>query len=202
MGADEEQEETVDVELPLPMPVPAPPIAAAAAKAAPQAPAVQARAPETKPEPEPEPHGDDLSAITAALESDVFAEETQPGAGGVESEQSIDEVFATFRKHVEEEVDSKDFRTHYDLGIAYKVAMCYRDMGQVDRAIASYREAIELPGAEQDAMNGLRYELAELLLETGDGAGALELFLRVQQDDPSFREVGQRVERLQAEATG
>jgi tetratricopeptide (TPR) repeat protein len=213
----EEQEEFADAELPLPIPPPAPPIAAAAsaAQAAPQA---------------PEPLVDDLSAITAALESDVFAEETQQSSGGAESEQSIDEVFATFRKHVEEEVDSKDFRTHYDLGIAYKemgfideaiaefehsagdpdlgrevsimLAMCYRDKGQSDRAIACYRQAIELPGAEPAAMNGLRYELAELLLETGDAAGALELFSTVHQDDPSFREVSERVERLQAATAG
>jgi tetratricopeptide (TPR) repeat protein len=247
-AVEEEEEAAAEAELPLPIPPAVPPITAAPTEQ-PEAPASEPSSAKAAPEPEAEPEpgarpeprvaaqapaadiaGDDLAAITAALESDVFSEETETRSGGAEEEQSLDEVFASFRKHVEEEVDSKDFRTHYDLGIAYKemgfldeaiaefeqcsaspdlgrevnimLAMCFKEKGQTNRAIACYRQAIDLPGAEQAAMNGLRYELAELLAETGDGDAALELFQTVKQDDPSFRDVDARVQQLETDIAG
>jgi tetratricopeptide (TPR) repeat protein len=169
---------------------------------------------------------DDLSAITAALEDEVFAEEDSSRTAEAETEQSLEEVFATFKQHVSEEVDSEDFRTHYDLGIAYKemgfldeaiaefrhasgapelarevptmLAMCYRQKGETELAANCYHQAIELAGEEAEALCELRYELADMLLETGETQGALDLFRNVLQADPSFRDVAERVASLEA----
>jgi tetratricopeptide (TPR) repeat protein len=85
--------------------------------------------------------------------------------------------------------------------VSVMLAMCYKDKGEIERAVESYRKAIDMPGADQASMNGARYELAELLLQTGGGEEALELFRSVRQDDPSFRDVGDRIQQLEAGAS-
>jgi tetratricopeptide (TPR) repeat protein len=169
---------------------------------------------------------DDLTAITAALESELFADEVEPIASEPESEQSLEEVFAAFKDHVDREVSSDDYRTHYDLGIAYKemglldeaidqfgqavkspelgresytmLALCHRERDEMDAAASCYREAIESTTADGDAANSLRYELAEVLLISGDRDGALDQFRHLMQADPSFRDVRNRVAELES----
>jgi tetratricopeptide (TPR) repeat protein len=169
---------------------------------------------------------DDLSTITAALESEVFTENEERLSPEASQEQSLDDVFAAFRDHVEREVDSDDFRTHYDLGIAYKemglvdeaigefhtalksadfarqasvmLAICHRERQELEEAVNWYRQALAAPGAGPDDASSLRYELAEMLLQTGDRDGALSLFRDLMQSDPSYRDVRNRVAELES----
>jgi tetratricopeptide (TPR) repeat protein len=169
---------------------------------------------------------DDLSAITAALEGELFADEAQPVSAEPESEQSLEEVFAAFKEQVDQEVEDDDYRTHYDLGIAYKemglmdeaiaqfeqavqspefgreaytmLALCHRERDELDAAARCYRQAIDSSQSDGEALNSLRYELAELLLNTGDRAGALDEFRHLQEADPSFRDVQDRVASLES----
>jgi tetratricopeptide (TPR) repeat protein len=168
---------------------------------------------------------DDLSAVTAALESELFAEEADSVSEEGESEQSLEDVFAAFKEHVEAEIGEDDFRTHYDLGIGYKemglldeairefelamkspdllreacamLAICHREKQELDRAIGWYRRAIEAPGGDERATSGLRYELAELLLQSGQREAALGLFRAVVNTDPSYRDVQSRIAELE-----
>ncbi len=172
---------------------------------------------------------DALSAITAALESELFAGDATPIEPEPESEQSLEEVFAAFKQHVAEEVGSEDYRTHYDLGIAYKemgligeaiaefeqvvkspdlgresytmLALCYRERDESDAAARCYREAIANSAADGDVIRSLRYELAELLLSSGDAKGALDEFRHVLESDPSYRDVQNRVADLESRAS-
>jgi len=169
---------------------------------------------------------DDLSAITAALEGELFADEAQLVSAEPESEQSLEEVFAAFKEQVDREVDDDDYRTHYDLGIAYKemglieeaiaqfdqavrspefgreaytmLALCHRQRDELDAAARCYRQAIDRSASDGEALNSLRYELAELLLNTGDRAGALDEFRHLQEADPTFRDVQDRVADLES----
>ena len=169
---------------------------------------------------------DDLSAITAALEGELFADDAQPVSPEPESEQSLEEVFAAFKEQVDREVDDDDYRTHYDLGIAYKemglieesiaqfeqavrspeygreaytmLALCHHQRDDLDAAARCYRLAIDSSPSDGEALNSLRYELAELLLNTGDRAGALDEFRHLQQADPSFRDVQDRIANLES----
>ena len=167
---------------------------------------------------------DDLSAITAALEGEL---ETSggPDSPAAESEESLEEVFAAFKRHVQEQVDSEDFATHYDLGIAYKemglldeaiaeftiaagsterhceafsmLALCHKEKGEMAEAAGWYRKALDAPDVDDQVQWGLRYDLADLLLLTGDAETALNLFRDVLQSDPSYRDVKSRVSELE-----
>ena len=153
------------------------------------------------------------------------------GAGAAPSgpkafdEQSVEEVFAAFKQHVEEEIGGEDHRTHYDLGIAYKemgllddaigefenalrapeihrdactmIALCHREKGSAQDAVAWYRKALELPGGDEEALRGLRYDLADVLLETGERDAAILLLREVERSDPAYRDVAKRISELE-----
>jgi len=170
---------------------------------------------------------EDLSSITAALEAeygtDRVPEPDEPPAEP-ESEQSVDEVFATFKEHVNAAVEVGDFRTHYDLGIAYKemgllddalaefrvasgtpelyreacsmLGLCHWEKGESVEAIRWYRAALAAPGAEEVPLSGLRYDLAAMLEQTGDVRGAYELLSQILTEDPGYRDAGSRIAAL------
>jgi tetratricopeptide (TPR) repeat protein len=169
---------------------------------------------------------EDLSTIAAALEAEFPGDRAPVSipSGEPEAEQSVDEVFAAFKAHVREQVDGKDYRTHYDLGIAYKemglgddaiaefkiateapelyreacsmIGLCHWERGEAGEAIRWYRAALDAPADETEPLSGLRYDLAEILLSTGDEQGALELFSQVQDVEPAYRDVKDRIELL------
>jgi tetratricopeptide (TPR) repeat protein len=201
--------------------------------------ALEARAQAAAPTPEPEVVDDepaasadrldeeDLTSIAAALDAefgtDRAAEVRRPVAEP-EAEQSIDEVFSAFKEHVRAEVDGEDYRTHYDLGIAYKemgliddalaefrvatgapelyreacsmLGLCHGERGETDEAIRWYRAALDAPGDEEAPLSGLRYDLAEILLQTGDERGAYDLFSKVAALEPAYRDVESRLADL------
>src|SRR5206468_2899151 len=69
----------------------------------------------------------DRSLAEAQVAVDTQEQESIEGPG-----HSLDEIFKAFRKGVEQQVDSQDYETHYNLGIAYK------EMGLVDEAIGEF----------------------------------------------------------------
>ncbi len=170
---------------------------------------------------------DDLRSIAKALqearpETDL---ETLAAAPNV-TEQSLEDVLDTFRQHVDQEIGQEDFRTHYDLGIGYKemglledavaafqtaarspalfhdacsmIALCHRERGDLQGAAEWYRQAIGAPGSEARALLGLQYDLAEVLLASGEEQEALDLFRRILQVDPSYRDVTARVSEIES----
>jgi len=170
---------------------------------------------------------DDLSALTAALESQIFDEQgSEPVVPEQESQQSLEEVFAAFREHVRDEVGSDDHKTHYDLGIGYKemglldeaiaefeqalgseqlsseaatmLAVCRREKGEPQAAAEWYRKALEAPGVDAVSRITLSYDLAEVLLEAGSAREALDLYRTVLEADPSYRDVRNRVRQLES----
>ena len=173
---------------------------------------------------------DDLSAIAAALEQELLDDDSGPLVPDAGNEQSLDEVFAAFKDHVDKEVDADDHRTHYDLGIGYKemglvqeaiaefeialrapelareagimLAHCHRERaGRPDEAAAIYRRAIESADGDTDTVLALRYELAEVLVESGDAAGALDELRDVLRLNPEYRDVQIRVAELEARSS-
>jgi tetratricopeptide (TPR) repeat protein len=167
---------------------------------------------------------EDLRAIAEALESELFESEEEI-APEEESAQAFEQVLNTFKERISEEVAQDDYRTHYDLAIAYKemglvdeairefqvaassrelhrdactmVAVCYREQSQHDKATRWYRQALESSSPEDDSRNELRYDLAEVLLEAGDARAALEEFRELFAVDPEFRDVDGRVSELE-----
>ena len=166
----------------------------------------------------------DLAALAAALDEDLLGEDSLDEAPASESEESLDEVFAAFRERVDEEVGAQDYRTHYDLGIGYKemglldaaiaefeisvkgedlvqescvmLALCFRDRAEHVRAAEWYRQAVDALGQDPADTCGLRYDLAETLLEAGETQEAADLFRDVERLDPGFRDVTRRLADL------
>ncbi len=196
-------------------------LAAACAVLQPEPPAARHAVPEPGLDDE-----DDLSAITAALESELFeADSAEPLSPENEDQESLEEVFASFKQHVQAEVEGDDYRTHYDLGIAYKemglvddaieefhlaagtddlkgesaamLALCHRQKGDTEQAARWYREALESASLDEDTRRGLSYDLADVLQGAGDTEGALDLFREVLQSDPTYRDVQNRVSELE-----
>ncbi len=167
-----------------------------------------------------------LLSIAEALGGGVAEAEPPAAAPATFDEQSVEEVFALFKRHVDEEIGSDDYRTHYDLGIAYKemgliddaigefqvasgapglfrdacsmIAMCCREKGEIHEAVGWYRKALDLPGGDDDALRGLRFDFAEVLEQCGEVEAALELYRRVSKDDPSYRDVDKRIAEIEA----
>jgi len=170
---------------------------------------------------------EDLSSITAALEAEFGTDrvpELAAAPAEPESEQSVDEVFESFKEHVNAAVDAGDYRTHYDLGIAYKemgllddalaefriaanapelyreacsmLGLCHWERGESDEAIRCYRAALDAPGADEVPLSGLRYDLAGMLEKTGDVRGAYDLLAQVLAEEPGYRDVDHLIAAL------
>jgi len=174
----------------------------------------------------------DLSDLAAALEAELpvgveVEGEVDAAAAG---EESLEDVFEAFKRQVEDEVGSEDYRTHYDLGIAYKemgllddalkefeiataspdlfreacsmLALCQRERGELGEAVRWYEKAIESPGGTPEELQGLRYDLAEALLQQGNDKGALDLYRNILDTDPGYRDVKSRVTEIQSRHAG
>jgi tetratricopeptide (TPR) repeat protein len=167
----------------------------------------------------------DLTDLTAALAVELTDGEEATGPAG-EGEESLEEVFAAFKRQVEDEVGSEDFRTHYDLGIAYKemgllddalkefevasgspelfreacsmAALCQRQRGDIEGAVRWYQKALEAPGGTPEELQGLQYDLADALLQQGNDQAALDMFQSIMDGDPGYRDVQSRVTDLQS----
>ncbi|MGA9752958.1 MAG: tetratricopeptide repeat protein [Acidobacteriota bacterium] len=139
-------------------------------------------------------------------------------------EMSFEEVFEEFKKGVERKVSEEDSATHYNLGIAYKemelldeaigefqiaarspqyfveccsmLGICFRQKGMVDLAEKWYRKGIEAPGFSDEAYIGLKYDLAETLLEQGRAPEAQDLFREVYAVNAHYRDIKDRVKPI------
>ena len=78
------------------------------------------------------------------------------------------------------------------------LAMCHRDRQEMGEAARWYRSAMEASGSDPQALAGLRYDLAEVLLESGDAEAALDQFRDVMREDPTYRDVQGRVSELES----
>ncbi len=166
-----------------------------------------------------ETDGDLSEALHAILDQETVDLGKAPEAEG------LGEVLREFREKVAQEVSSSDYRTHYELGIAYKemglideaiaelenasadrahfveccamLALCYRQKELPAKACDWYVKAIRSELGTADQRIGLEFELAEACLEMGDIARAREAFRRVAGIDRNYRNVAARLVELE-----
>ena len=152
-------------------------------------------------------------------EESLFEEE-----GRSPEEMSFEEVFEEFKKGVEKKVGEEDFGTHYNLGIAYKemelldeaigefqlaarspqyfveccsmLGLCFRQKGMAELAEKWYRKGIAAPGFSEEIYVGLKYDLADALLEQGNKAEAGDLFKEVYAINANYRDIKERVKQF------
>jgi len=152
----------------------------------------------------------------------VFAQQLRGDISILEKELS--EIVSTFQEQVRKKIDTKDYETRFNLGLAYL------EQGLVDEAIEEFLLASEDPGRAlecasiiskaykqnnnyMEALNWLEkslalvpagssehfavlYELASVHEDNGDRRKALELFLRIKDWNPAYREVQNKVDKL------
>jgi tetratricopeptide (TPR) repeat protein len=213
---------------------PAPPAAAPPAASAP--PAAPATPPATPPTPQPSapraPSSDasfvDLGSMifeeTAPRDTRMRIDRREPQAG--DEQREFQEILEQFKRGIEENLESDDYQSHYDLGVAFK------EMGLLDEAIAEFQKALRAPDgrlrtsealgtaffekgqfavsetvlrravdgdAEGDeAKIGLLYWLGRALEAQGKAADAIASYERAMAVDIRFMDLSERIHRLTA----
>ncbi len=170
--------------------------------------------------------------IDAALRGDAEeGEAVTSGSEATPEGQSLDEIVNAFKRGVEQQVDPEDYETHYNLGIAYKemglldeaigefqvsakgadflvdscsmLGLCFTEKRMNSIAVKWYRRGLESGRNDQDqTVLGMRYDLAVLLADMGEGKEALELFTEVYGVDSKYRDVSMKIKELQTASPG
>ncbi len=143
---------------------------------------------------------------------------------------SFEDIFAAFKKGVEQQVDLDDYETHYNLGIAYKemglvdeaigefqfaakdpgrtleccgiLGLCFRDKGMPDLALKWYRRGLDMPNLDDRQALGLRYDIAEVHRDRGEFDEALRAYTEVYGVDSTYREVSARIKEMKSALSG
>jgi len=205
-----------------PAPAPKAPQPVAAAKPAAR-PAPKAAPKSAAGAPEEESEDDSLLDLAAEVDAALGA---VVGGGESEEPESLEEMVRAFRSNVEQVVAEDDAETRYNLGIAFMemglmdeaigefqvasrderfapnccsmLGLCFRRKGMAAQAVRWYRRGLENGTSieEQQAL-GLRYDLAEVLIEVGEQKEALSLYTEVFGVDSRFRDVAAKIKDLQ-----
>ena len=138
----------------------------------------------------------------------------------------VDGLLRELQRGVREQLDEKDYETHYNLGIAYKemelydeaiqefrltahepkralecadlVGLCYLAKGQPEQAIQDLQTGLAIEGHPPDAYHAVRYDLGTAFEAVGDLPRALEQFEILQSEGARFLDVQTRPEALRA----
>ena len=165
---------------------------------------------------------DDFFDLAAELESELEGDDVVSLS---EEEQSLEEIFKEFKKGVEQQLDSEDYDTHYNLGIAYKemglideaigefqlaskdpkravecasmLGLCFLEKGMPQLAIKWYRKGLEMPEITEDEHIGLLYDLGSAYVEVGDTENAQKSFMEVYGINSTYRDVVTRIKQLE-----
>lgn len=125
-------------------------------------------------------------------------------------------------------VDSDDYATRFDLGVACLqmglldeaiaelrlaaadparlvecaslLAECFVEQGQPERAVRWLEKGLAAPGLRAPRRRGLQYELGAAYEACGEPSHALAVYARLQSEDAGFRDVQERVRRLSKSA--
>jgi tetratricopeptide (TPR) repeat protein len=208
---------------------PPPPAATPAAASAPPAPppAPPPTAPPAR-APSPDVSFVDLGSMifeeAAPRDTRMRIDRREPQAG--DEQREFQEILEQFKRGIEENLESDDYQSHYDLGVAFK------EMGLLDEAIAEFQKALRAPDGRlrtsealgtaffekgqfavsetvlrravdgdadgDEAKIGLLYWLGRALEAQGKGADAIASYERAMAVDIRFMDLGERIHRLTA----
>jgi tetratricopeptide (TPR) repeat protein len=166
---------------------------------------------------------DDFFDLAAELESELEEESEEVSLS--EEEQSLEEIFKEFKKGVEQQLDSEDYDTHYNLGIAYKemglideaigefqlaskdpkravecasmLGLCFLEKGMPQLAIKWYRKGLEMPEITPEEHVGLLYDLGCAFVEVGDTDNGQKAFVEVYGLNSNYRDIVTRIKQLE-----
>ncbi|MDP9149819.1 MAG: tetratricopeptide repeat protein [Myxococcota bacterium] len=149
----------------------------------------------------------------------------EPSVSTAVQQVDVEEVFAKFKEGVAKQIGVDDAQSHYDLGVAYKemallddamrefetaardarrACVCHSmigtiqmERGNVNEAIEAFLRALQAPDHTKDQEASLSYELGSAFEAKRLTKQALEYFQRAARLVPAFRDVQERIRRLQ-----
>ena len=170
---------------------------------------------------------DNFFDLASELEQEFVEEKPagSPDAPAQSEEASLEQIFKEFKKGVEQQLDSEDYDTHYNLGIAYKemglvdeaigefqisskdpkrtieccsmLGLCFLEKGMPQLAIKWYRKGLENPDIREEENLGLLYDLANVYQESGDLDNAHKTLIEVYGINTNYRDVVYRIKELE-----
>jgi tetratricopeptide (TPR) repeat protein len=142
-----------------------------------------------------------------------------------DEQREFHEILEQFKRGIDENLESDDYQSHYDLGVAFK------EMGLLDEAIAEFQKALRAPtnrvptyealgqsfmekeqypmaatllsralnekGVSDDQLVGVYYLLGRCAEESGKPDVAVDYYQRVFVVDIQFRDVNDRLIALE-----
>lgn len=147
-------------------------------------------------------------------------------AGTASAEQvDVEQVFAQFKAGVASQIGADDAQSHYDLGVAYKemgliddavrefgvaardakqacvcqsmIGMLEMERGRINEAIEALSRGLQAEGRTKEQDASLHYEMGAAYEAKKLTKLALEHFQRTARIAPAFRDVQERVRKLQ-----
>ena len=147
------------------------------------------------------------------------------GTGTDLGDSSLSDIFREFQKGVDKQLGKEDYETRYNLGIAYKemglvdeaiaefqlaakdegrllecasmLGICFIEKGMPNFAAVKWLDkGLSAPGRTDEEYQGLRYDLASALEQSGETERALALFTELYGQDTTFRDVAEKVRQL------
>jgi tetratricopeptide (TPR) repeat protein len=82
------------------------------------------------------------------------------------------------------------------------LALCYVEKGSHDRAANEFKKVIETMSSDESGYLDVLYELAEACFNSNDNDNAQKAYNDIYAQDPTFRDVPQKLEVLKARAAG
>ncbi|HEX8790264.1 MAG TPA: tetratricopeptide repeat protein [Polyangiaceae bacterium] len=177
-------------------------------------------------EAEAEDRSFDIAESLGGLDGDR-ASGVGPGAafGGPQEQVDVEEVFAKFKEGVAKQIGVDDAQSHYDLGVAYKemglvddavrefetaardpkracichsmIGMIQLERGNLNEAIDAFMRGLQAQERTKDQEAALSYEIAAAYEVKKMQKQALDYFQRAARAVPSFRDVQERIRKLQ-----
>jgi tetratricopeptide (TPR) repeat protein len=169
----------------------------------------------------------DIAASLDANEGGDRASGYGPGPGFASASDQVDveEVFAKFKEGVAKQIGADDAQSHYDLGVAYKemglvddaarefdtaardpllacmchymIGMIHIERGNLNEAIDAFVRGLQAPERTKDQEATLAYEIGAAYEVKRMNKQALDYFQRAARIIPTFRDVVERLRRLQ-----
>jgi len=136
-------------------------------------------------------------------------------------EKALSDIVSEFRKALDEKVEKEDYRSHYDLAIAFLeqrlfeeaieecklashdenlrlecfsvISHCYREKKDYDEAVQWLDEALAIVAENSGQAYALKYEKAILYEDMKDNKAAGKLFREVHKWNSDYRDIAKKV---------
>jgi tetratricopeptide (TPR) repeat protein len=166
--------------------------------------------------------------IAAELTMLKAAANQQIQGGMPQEERDLEQIVTDFKKDLKSKLSHEDPETHYQLGLAFLeqglyteaveelivaskekalalgcfsvISACCRLKKNLSDAEKWLKKALNLAKDGSDQFHALEFDMAELLEEKGERDKALQLYAKIRDWNPGFRDVSAKIESLEKQA--